>query len=275
VAGETSDIEGTFNIPGPDANFQNLGVITFTPGDWGIGACPANDPGSATRTCADQSIPDGALDGFLHSQSTLGLFNGPCNANTPVDFDMMDATTSTSTTVGFDDDPNDADAQGEQFEDDNGDGIPNGAQMYPDYLTRLITGAQPIQRLYGQTNVAGTDVGLNFLVFSPGETVNGQLLDASLGFPSLSILQNTGDPQADPIPSAITDFCTPLSVDLTSFGDTQKSDSAAMSPASEPHEPSRAYGYDFVTYAKSQPDADDDGIRTRFDTCPTEGTPPH
>ena len=271
AAGDTSDIAGTFDIPGPDPNFENLGVINFTPGAWGIGACPANDPGAANATCADQSIPDGAYVGHLSSTTELGLLNGPCNTNTPVNFDMMDATTNTSTTVIFGDDPNDADTQGEQFEDDNSDGIPNGAQMYPDYLVRLVTGATPIQRLYGQTNVAGTDVSLNFMVFAPGVTINGQFMDPSLGFPSLSILQDTGDPMADPIPSAITDFCTPLSVDLTSYGMTQDNPDSSADESGIPNRTNPDAGsYDFVTYARSQRDADGDGIENALDPCPTD-----
>ncbi len=271
TASAHSNVSGTFSIPAPDSNFQNLDVITFTPPGWGIGNCPANNPGAASASCADDPIPNGARVETLTSSSTLGLLNQPCKSTVPVSFNMMDATTHMGTTVTY----------ANIFGDDNGDGIPNGAQMYPDFLVRLLrtapypggTPLQPIQRLYGQVPVSGVNVSLNFVIFRPGVTLNGQLLDSALGFSSVSVLQDTGDPLAAPTPNAITDFCTPLSVNTTTFGVTQDNpDSSGANEAGFTYRTNPAAGhYNFVTFAKSQPDADNDGIENALDTCPTQG----
>ena len=39
-----------------------------------------------------------------------------------------------------------------------------------------------------------------------------------LGYPSVTLLQNAGDPDANPEPGPITDFCTPLTSHNVSFG---------------------------------------------------------
>ncbi|HEU4759873.1 MAG TPA: thrombospondin type 3 repeat-containing protein, partial [Dehalococcoidia bacterium] len=184
-------------------------------------------------------------------------------------------------TVIFTDDPGDADTKGEIFEDDNGDGIPNGVQMYPDFLLRLFPGLTPRARIYGQTVVSGTDVSLNFVFFEPGTTLptpSGGTFqtDKALGYPSVTVLNNIGDPAAKPpIGSAITDFCTPLESETTTCAFAQ--DRNAMTrdnpcPASSGTavraNPATDQTVNFVTFASSQRDADNDGLENGFDTCP-------
>ena len=178
---------------------------------------------------------------------------------------MLDATTSSGSTT-FE----------TQFADDDGDGVPNGAEAYPDYLRRILNDGsaplQPVQRLYGQTSVGGTNVSLNFVILQPGATLQGQAMDVNLGYPSVAVLQNTGDPEARLTPSGITDFCTPLRTQNTTFGVTQDNPSTGGNESGMNYRTNPgASGIAFTTYARSQRDADDDGIENSLDPCPFEG----
>jgi len=234
-------------------------------------------------------ITDGAGAVFLSSEATLGLINGPCApSGLRPDFQMMDATINTSgATVTFEDD-NDPGTTGEIFEDDDGDTVPNGVELYPDFLTRTFPGLTPHARFYGQTVVVGVDVALNFVVFEPGttfpRTTGDFTTDPDLGYPSVTILQNLGDPDIVVEPSAITDFCTPLKSDTATCGVTQtKSAMTRDNPCPSSSgtairtNPSTAGTYNFVTFAASQRDADGDAFENGFDTCPfdinTDGDP--
>ncbi len=258
--GANSNISVDFDIPSPDSNFTV--VVSLTPPGFGIVECTAQ---TASPSCADDVIPDGTMAGELDSVAHLGILNGGCNTQLEVHFDLMDATTDMSSTTVFQD--TDANDTGEQFEDDDTDSIPNGAEMYPDYLSRLVRSApfpagspaQPIQRLYGQTDVATNDVGINFLIFAPGTSINGIEFDPALGFPSVSILNNTGDPEGVFEPTTISDFCTPLQVTTTSYG----------MAGSTPHRtnPDEDTAVTFAILTRSQPDADNDGIENALDPC--------
>jgi hypothetical protein len=274
-AGANGDTTIDFSLPGTDVNFQT--VVSFTPPSWKIVNCDAS---SASPTCADDIIPNGAFAARLDATATLGLLNNNCNNTLATGFDLMDATTNMSSTTVFQD--TNGNGQGEQFQDDNGNGVPNGAESYPDYLTRLVRSdpypggqpLQPIQRLYGQTNVAQTDVSLNFVTFAPGTRINGVDFDAALGYPSVAILQNTGDPEGVFTPSAITDFCTPLTTTTTTFGVTKNNPDTSADESGMTNRTNGPDGaYTFVVYTVSQPDADSDGIENALDPCPTQGNP--
>ena len=257
--GANSDIVTTFGVAVPESNFGFL--TTFTPKDFFV--------------APDADVPDGSSGVFLKSQATLGLINGPCQpGGLEPKFDMMDSTTNISgPTVGF----NDIDGEspenslGEIFEDDDGDTLLNGVQMYPDFLLNTFKdeGGSPLQphaRLWGSTNVVGVDVSLNFVIFPPGTTfvsqTTGNVLrtDPNLGYPSVTILQNGGDPTAVPEPGPITDFCTPLQSETTTFGLADGVDHR--------RNPTADGTYNFVLFAASIPDADDDGFENSFDSCP-------
>ena len=280
--GANSDLTIELSLEAPDSIFS--AVISFIPGAWGIAGCPVGDPDSASRDCADLAIPDGALVGRVESDSTLSLLNGACSTQLDLTFDMIDATTDMSTTVVFHDDPEDADIAGEQFEDDDGDGIPNGADMYPDYLMRLIRTLpfgvegseviQPIARSYSQIRVADSvdNVSLQFLVLAPGVTINGLPLDPSLGFPVVLVLNNLGDPGQVAEPDPITGFCSPLSSVGTTFGMTQDNpntvaDESGVVALTNPGDG----GYNLTLFIISEYDADGDGIENPLDPCPTQG----
>lgn len=281
VAGANSDLTITLDIAAPDSNFS--AIITFTPSAFGLGACAANTAGTASRVCADQAVPDGTLTGHVEVDSTLGLLNNPCVSGVPVVFDMVDATTEMSQTVAFED--GDGNGIGEQFEDDNANGVPNGAEMYPAYLTRLLRNIpfgldgsqalQPIQRSYGQALVGGAEwVSLQFVTFSPGIMINGTQLDPANGYPVVTVLQNTGDPGAVPVPAAITDFCSPLHSVTTTFGITRDNPATAGDEGGLAYLTNASAGVHILAgLLISHADADDDGIENPLDPCPFQGNP--
>lgn len=276
--GAHSDYSVELQIPTEDSIFGSL--ITFVPGAWGLGTCPANDPASVSLACGDDALPNGAVVGDMRSQAVLGLLNGSCNSLLDLQFTLLDATTDQSQTVVFHD--ADSDGNGEQFEDDDGDGLPNGVEMYPEYLLRLIRTApfpqgeplRPVLRQYGQTNVGGSWVSVQFLLFAPGIIINGLPLHESLGYPAVFVLQDTGDPGQEAQPSAITDFCTPHDTVTTFFGITRdnpatESDEAGVVNMTNPADG----GYVFTGFVPSKYDADGDGVENSLDTCPFSGNP--
>src|SRR5207244_6490054 len=97
--------------------------------------------------------------------------------------------------------------------------------------------------------VACIPVRLRFLIYNPGtlfvlpsEDLNRVLpKDPALGFPTLVLLQDIGDPEIKPEPGPITDFCTPLTSTNVAFG--------------------KVY------------DADHDGTDNKHDSCPYDPHP--
>lgn len=286
TAGANSDIVVELDIGAPDSLFS--GVISFIPPAWGLADCPVGQPESATPECADGEIPDGAMVGVVESDTVLGLLNSACNNQLDLTFELMDATTDMSEQVVFHDtDDNDT---GEQFEDDDGNGIPNGAEMYPDYLTRLIRDQafnpadpdasaplQPIARLYSQLRISSDvdNTSVQFLVLQPGGTINGVPLDPRLGYPVVLVLNNLGDPGLVAQPGPVTSFCSPLSSVSTTFGMTQDNpdtdaDESGLTYLTNPGEGT----YPMVLFLASEADADGDGIENPLDSCPTQGNSP-
>lgn len=197
--GASDDILAKTFIPAPNPNFGSL--VGFIPADFTV--------------ARDADIPDGAVVGTLSSVATLGLLNAPCFNTIVVDFVMVDGTVNTANTVApaADNslDPLSADA--------NGNGIFDGADRYPSYLLETFPNATPIARQVGMTEVSGTTIALNFLIFEPGANISDEITaDPSLGYPSVTVLQN---PEAPPQQSVISDFCTPLTTELFTFGQTR------------------------------------------------------
>ncbi len=242
--GAISGITTAFDLPKGDANFS--ATVNFIPSEWFI--ANGND------------IPDGALVGLLTAGATLGLLGGACDSNLNPSFSMMDATVSPSSQVTFDN----------GFKDADSDGIADAVTNYPDFLARIFPGQTLRARLYGQQKVGGVDVSLNFLIFNPGDTIRDVTPDAKLGYPSVTVLQNIGDPNIKPAASAITDFCSPLTSDTTTFGTTQDNPKSAANEGGKAYRknPATAGTYNLVTYARSQRDADGDGLENNLDTCP-------
>ena len=283
-----SGVATKFNLAAPDPNFA--GAIFYTPPEWGV--------------AADADIPNGAIVADLQAKATLGLIGNSCSNSLTVRFIMMDATTDQSTVMAdaFKDLNNDDIP--DMMEDRDDDGLPDSVTKYPDFLTRLFPGATPRARLQGQTSVSGVPVSLNFVIFEPGTVLEtpAQTIspDPSLGYPSATVLQSVGDPDAFPEATAITDFCTPLVTDIITFGTTQDNlcTDAGATPAgctpigdllegkvgpggTTPDEsgsiyrtnPSAAGTYTFTQFAISQRDADGDGYENGLDPCPFDAAP--
>jgi hypothetical protein len=245
AAGATADVTTEFGIGAGSA--QYLATATFTPPEFTLSA--------------GADLPIGALVGALNANATLGLINGPCNSALPVTFDMMNATTDTSATVTFD----------EQFQDADANTLPDGVDKFPDFITRILPGATPLFRQFGQASVAGSAVSLNFVVLAPGATIPGLgALDPAWGYASLSLLNNNGDPGAISAPGPITEFCTPLSTEVTTFGTTKDNPATSADEAGETIQTNPASGGDYTFRARSLSlyDTDDDGIDNSIDTCP-------
>jgi hypothetical protein len=245
TAGAPADLTTEFKIPAGSAQF--LAQATFTPPEFAVSA--------------GADLPLGAIVGKLDANATLGLINGPCNSALPVSVDLMNATTDTSATVIFDD----------QFQDADANTLPDAVDKYPDFLTRMLPGVTPRARFFGQASVAGSAVSMNFVILEPGATIPVLgALDASWGYPSVSILNNNGDPGATAAPGAITDFCTPLSTTITTFATTKDNDatSADESGATVQTNPATGGTFTFRSRNVSQYDADDDNTENGLDTCP-------
>jgi hypothetical protein len=250
TAGAASDVTTNFGIGAGSA--QYLATATFTPPEFDM-------TGGA-------NIPLGALVGKLDANATLGLINGPCNSALPVTFDMMNATVDTSSTVTFD----------EQFQDADANTLPDGVDKFPDFITRILPGQTPIFRQFGQASVAGSAVSLNFVVLAPGANIPVLgALDPAWGYASVSVLNNNGDPGAISAPNPITEFCTPLSTIVTTFGVTQDNPAtdADESGVTIQTNPTTGGTYTFHARSISLYDADDDNIDNSLDTCPYDPNP--
>lgn len=234
-------------------------------------------------------MPLGTLLQKVEALAQLGLFGNPCNNPLPVSFDMLNATVDKTETVAFPDDPpegpdgiagnddDDPNAVGEAFEDETGERAPpeNLAQAaavtkWPAFIDRVLGDVQPLVRTAGITNVGGVDVLLQFLLFEPGTTFDTPLgaeeTNADLGYPSVTLLQNIGDPEVEPAPGPITDFCSPLTSTVTTFATAEDGTVLARTPK-------EAGTYTFSLFARGQRDADGDGHENMLDPCPLDPDP--
>ena len=238
--GAHSDITYLFEIDAPDAIFQD--VVTFLPPEFEV--------------ARDADVPDGAVAGELEATATLGLINGACNSQLPVVFTFQESTTDVrDLTYGY------------GTEDIDGNGLIEFVEHYPPFLTTLFPGVQPIQRLYGQTIVAGTVNLLNFLIFEPGAAIPFfPEFDEELGYPTFAILN---DPLAPMFVNPITDFCTPLSTTTTVFGVTRDDPATPGNNAGIPlrTNPAAAGSFAATSFVRSLWDADGDGIESNLDPC--------
>lgn len=241
----SSDFTTEFGVPAGDVNFA--AVVGFIPKDWGI--VPGDE------------VEIGTQVGTLGSTATLGLVNGACNTPLPVSFNMLNGSLDPADTVSFLDDEADEDTTGEAFEDADANSIPDAVDKFPDFIQRIVPDLVPMRRAAGVTSVAGVNVLLQFLVYEPGSIINEALpSDAELGYPSVTFLQNIGDPDAEPAPNPITDFCSPLESTNVSLGTAEDGTTLFVNPQDGT--------YTFTTVSFGQRDADNDGHMNSLDTCP-------
>jgi len=278
-AGANSDFTIAFNVPAGDVNFGS--AVFFIPPDW-------------TITPGDE-VPIGAVVGQLTALATLGLINGPCDSSLTVQFTMLNANVDPTETVTYAD--SDDNGTEDVFEDKDGSRLQDGIEKYPDFIPRILGDKKPIRRAAGIEIVAGVNVLLQFLVFEPGTELLREIpSDASLGYPTVTLLQNIGDPDLVATPGAITDFCSPLTSSIITFGVSKDNPCTDTVPVeqldalcevksaslevpeegvSDPDESGHVLltnppegSYTFTTIALGQRDADGDGYQNSLDTCP-------
>ena len=223
ATGANPDITTNFIVPAGSSNFtgQFGGAITFEDG--------------AVAHADDAAIPDGAYMGQLQSVATLGLINSGCFNGTPVIFDFVEATTSSATIItpsgpsnnllaNLAEDDGDLDNDG-TVENPGfaGNGIPDGADAYPDFVRDSLDpdgpgGLDPIvprARYFGTAFVASSlIVILQLVILNPSDGPAGAVdltdipglewADSAWGFPVATFLNN---PLAAASNSAISDFC--------------------------------------------------------------------
>ncbi len=246
--GAYSNLLTSFSIPKGDVQFA--GAVTFLPQEWGI--------------VKGDKVPIGAPVGKVTAEATLGLVNGACDQDLPVEFEMFNASLNDKDTVAFYDDT-DGNNTDDFADDKDNNGLWDAIDKYPDFLPRLFD-TVPIRRSAGVSIVASTPVLLQFLIFPPGTIVSKNIdlpHDKELGYPSVTVLQAVGDTEATPQPGAITDFCTPLVSEVVTLGKTEfegKEYPLLINPTDG------EYTFNFIS--AGQRDADGDGFENSFDTCP-------
>ena len=234
----------SFNLPPQDLNFARN--VSFIPPEWGV------------ASASDLAI--GTQVGTLSSQATLGILGAACAQILPVQFDLLNGSVNTADTIS----PLPAGQSNrlQPLKDDaDSNGIPDGADKYPDYLNTLFPGITPKARMVGITIIKSAQnlpVVLNFVIFEPGTQLPPTNLipdpltfDPRLGFPSVTVLQDPSEPAS---PSAVTDFCAPLTANTDTFDNVRTNPGPGT--------------YTFATFSRSQRDADGDGFENALDTCP-------
>jgi hypothetical protein len=248
--------------------------------------------------------PVGALSGALSADSSLGLLGNPCNLAIQINFTLMNASTNIDNTI-FAGGVGQPDPMFSLAFDGNGNGVPDGADLYPSFLRSAfdvdhtfgpdgipntsatptsddvngpIPPLQPIARLFAATKVFGGWVSLNFLVFQPGATVLGPdrtpvQLNPALGYPAVAVLQ---DPTVPPSPAPVSDFCSALRVRYVTFGTTHDNPCTGVgdTPSTRGNCPSEIFagilensGYPLLP-CEGQNSVDEDADGKVNDACP-------
>ena len=182
------------------------GMVTFTPSEFNV---PKGD-----------SLPVGAIAGRLDAEVSVGLLNNPCNSRLLVSWTLLNGSIDKSNTISPRSEGN-TDVMQPLAMDANGNGVPDGADKYPDFLADFFGGLQPRARLFGITHVQGGWVSRNLLVLEPGSTIEvaGRVIhfNPALGYPTVLVAQ---DPTAVDGPGARSDSCAPQYALLTVLGKT-------------------------------------------------------
>ncbi len=251
--------------PSTDANLA--GMVMFTPPEWTV---PKGD-----------TVPVGAIAGRVDEEEFLGLLNNPCNNRIQVSWTLLNASINVNDAIA----PRPAgetDVMQPLAMDANSNGIPDGADRYPQFLADFYsaggTPVQPRARLFGISNVQSQWITENILFFEPGTTLEiGQTVvtfSPSLGYPAVMVRQ---DPTAPGGAGPVTDTCAPTYTDLVVLGKaldnpcTPTSAQGANCPVTTDTPPdAKQLGYpSFPCDPRSKFDDDGDGVIN--DGCPTNG----
>jgi hypothetical protein len=168
-----------------------------------------------------EDLPLGAYMGPLVSNTTISIANSPCPAapNVIVTIPLFNCSTDNSpgNQIAW------TGAGNNLTYDDDGDGLPNGCNQYPDFVDTMLNGLKPRARYYGYTNaVSGSDpTQLNFVMMNTEQLtlLTGPESDYgdALGYTNFVILNNPIAPQA---PSTITEICSPMGTATNLYGKT-------------------------------------------------------
>ena len=208
-----------FDLPKGDANFA--AIVTYIPSEWVI---PRGD-----------EFPIGTKVGLLEAIATIGIINGPCDSTLNLigtaGFTLFNASTDINDTFEFPDEDLGDSTKQDWAEDLDDNGLIEAVDKYPAFANRIIEDEdgnpqQPFRRSAGHLIIAGADVLIQYLIYEPGTFINKNLPDdPDLGYPSVTLLQNAGDPDIVPEPGPITDFCSPLGATVTNLGTGDACDS--------------------------------------------------
>jgi hypothetical protein len=250
-----SDITLELGLPQGDLNFS--AIVGFIPGDWAIGA--------------DDGIPVGAQVGEVEAEITLGLINSHCSFAIPAFLELQNASLDQSETVSFKDE--DGNGSPDFTDDADENGIFDGIDHWPEFIFRVLTETEsdPIRRAAGVITLAGTAIFLQLVTFPPGTVIDERFpSDPSWGYPTVALLQDAGDPQMEPMPGVISDFCTPLTTTTTLFGTSRDNSlTRGVNEAGYPLLVNPPNGvYTFTIASSNQRDADRDNYENSLDTCP-------
>jgi len=234
AAGASADLTYEITLPADQPSFQAF-FLTL-PEEWRV-----------TPGCA---LPLGADVGELTWVMTLGIVNAPCNSNFPISFTMRNASIDTSQVFPFVDD--DGNIIGGFEKDNDGNGLPDVIERYPNLLDRVFAGREPIRREVGLATVARIQVIVQALLFGPLENVGGQTL--------VILFQDFPTARTTVSRTVITDQCTPFALTLKERGVGDHGEVLQQNPS--------AGSYTFAFTAFGLRDADGDGIENALDTCP-------
>jgi hypothetical protein len=186
------------------SNFA-VNVWTIVPDSW--------------RIARGNVIDNGALMGRLTSTFVLSVLGGRCNIGVPADIPMFDATTDTGDQISWV-------ANGENLlVDYDGNTMPDYIDHYPAYLHykyvdlgpwSLMPSLKPAARYAGHRYLVpgAPATKLEYLLFDPHTW-------SEVGYWGILLLDNPVVNESPQWPSAITEFCEPLWLDMAFYGKTQ------------------------------------------------------
>ena len=168
------------------------------------------------------SAPVGAITGKLTANAVLGILNGRCATPVGVSFSLMVGSTDQAVNISQKEVGKSNPFEPLAIDVDPRNGIPDGADRYPDYISTFFKGLQPRARLFGISKIYSNWTVLNFMFFDAGahiQTTAGVdiTFKPELGLPSITIL---GNPTLSPSPGPVSDFCAPLKSANVTFGET-------------------------------------------------------
>ncbi|TMB98854.1 MAG: YncE family protein [Chloroflexi bacterium] len=282
-----SELRGRLVETAPHALHRPQGIVNLIDPDWTIAGGGA--------------VPDGAIRASLSAAMTAAIDPVPvCNHVFPVNFTLLDASINTADQI----------APGTGFSnlvaDGNANGLVNGVEQYPAFLTSLplasarinndfggspadysidedpIDGIDndldgridedpydhvtPLARMFGSATFQGATHVLNVLVYNKGTLPAFSLSD---GYPVLLVFD---DPTVASSSGSITAFCSPQDQRLYQYGISldNPATAAAEAPTVLLTNTSGGGTQLFFTRVTALPDADGDGIENQLDVCTFE-----